>query len=326
MQDYSAMHPKLEQARIFNGGQEIESAPRAPGVYRFYNNDEALLYIGKSIDIGNRLRSHFGDARAPGRQQSMMSAVRRIDCELTAGELGALLLENAAIKAEKPLYNRRQRRLRALWTLRLEENVDGFLTLVPSNFSPGGERLESVYGLYRSPKHIDTALRSRVRDNGLCLRVLGLERGRGPCFQHQLGRCRGACAGKDSAAAHNARLLNAIADQRIAAWPFPGPVLLHEERDHGAPVSQPRRQFHLLHHWAYLGSFNTRRGALKAASAGSRGSFDRDAYRIALAALRKGQCEPLDALTGEALENRLLRPALLSSYTATTATTATTST
>lgn len=303
--DYPTTHPAIGQAVITCNDTELDRPPHAPGVYRFFNAESALLYVGKSIDLSNRIRSHFSDARDPGRQQSMMSAVRRIDCQLTAGETGALLIENDAIKAEMPLYNRRQRRIRTLWTLRLTENTEGFLTLVPSEFCAGGERRESVYGLFRSRHHIDTAVRSLVRDEGLCLRALGFERGRGPCFQHQIGRCRGACAGHEGPATHNPRLLALLEQQQIAAWPFEGAVLLHEERKGKGAPAQPRRHYHLLNHWSYQGSFTQHRSARAMAQRAPERVFDRDTYRIALAALRRGDGEVVDAASGAPLHNPL---------------------
>lgn len=309
MNEYAAMAPSLSQATVTCAEQVLECAPHCPGVYRFFNDAAALLYVGKSIDIATRLRSHFGDAREPGRQHRMMSAVSRIDCQLTAGEVGALLIENAAIKAEKPLYNRRQRRNRKLWTLRLTEDVSGFLQLVPSDFCPGGERYESVFGLFRSRHHIETAMRSLTREQGLCMRVLGMEKGQGACFQHQIGRCRGACAGEEEADAHNARLLTALEQQRIAAWPFEGPVLLHEASESKGIPGQPRRHYHLLNHWSYQGSFENRRSAIAAARKRPSLVFDRDAYRIALAALHRDCCDILDGSTGESLNNPLVHGA-----------------
>jgi excinuclease Cho len=307
--DHEVMSPSPDQAVVTCADGELLRAPHCPGVYRFYNGDNALLYVGKSIDIATRVRSHFGDAREPGRQQQMMRAVRRIDCQLTAGETGALLLENAAIKEELPLYNRRQRRNRKLWTIRLSEDVSGFLRVVPSDFCPGGERFEAVFGLFRSRQHIDTALRTLARDQRLCLRVLGAERGRGPCFQHQIGRCAGACAGREDPQAHNSRLLEALERQRIAAWPFAGPVLLHEASTGTLTPGQPRRHYHLLHHWSYQGSFENRRSAGAAARRGPPLVFDRDAYRIVLSALRQNRCELLGALDGGTLDNPLQRSA-----------------
>lgn len=303
------MHIDRSKTRFSCGGKAIEAAPRCPGVYRFFSDDDALLYVGKSIDIGTRLGSHFADAKDPGRQQRMMAAVRRVDCQLTSGEVGALLIENAAIKAETPLYNRRQRRSRKLWTQRLQEDIEGFLQVVPSDFCPAGERIESVFGLFRSRKHIDESLRSLARDQGLCLRMLGAERGRGPCFQYQIGRCSGACAGQETAADHNARLLAALEQQRIAAWPFPGPVLLCEQRSRASPYDgkdgplQPKQQFHLLHHWSYLGTYERRDRARQAAKKDRDLIFDRDTYRIAIRALRLSDGALLDGISGEQLAN-----------------------
>lgn len=297
------MLPRREHTLFSCNGDALDAAPRCPGVYRFFSADDVLLYIGKSIDIGTRLNSHFTDARDPGRQQRMMTAVHRVDCQLTAGEVGALLIENAAIKAETPLYNRRQRRSRKLWTQRLQEDAQGFLQVVPSDFCPAGERIESVFGLFRSRQHIDSNLRALAREQGLCLRMLGAERGRGPCFSQQIGRCRGACIGLETPASHNQRLLAALERGRIAAWPFPGPVILLEERDRQQHGAQPRRQFHLLHHWSYLGSFERRDVARRAAAHDVELIFDRDTYRIAVRALRDATCPLLAQDAKTVLDN-----------------------
>lgn len=284
-------------------GTHLDAAPRCPGVYRFYSEDSVLLYIGKSIDIATRLNSHFNEAREAGRHQRMMSAVDCVDCELTAGDAGAQLLENAAIKKENPLYNRRQRRQRKLWTQRLMEDVEGFLRIVPSDFCPAGERIDDVFGLFRSKHHIDSSLRSIAREHKLCLRMLGAERGTGPCFQHQIGRCGGACCGKESPSAHNARLLQALEKQRIAAWPFPGAILLEEQNETQQHPLQPKRQFHVLNHWSYQGSFPRRDRARQAASKAHDLVFDRDTYRIALRLLRQDHCQILSSSDASILEN-----------------------
>ncbi|MEM1401818.1 MAG: GIY-YIG nuclease family protein [Pseudomonadota bacterium] len=295
--------PNRNQAQVLCAGEAQEKAPRCPGVYRFFSNEDVLLYVGKSIDIRTRLNSHFTDAKQPGRHQQLMGSVRRVECELTAGETGALLIENAAIKGEAPLYNRRQRRSRKLWTQRLQQDNHGFLQVIASDFCPSGRRNESVFGLFRSRHHLEERLRSIAREQRLCLRVLGYDRGRGPCFQHQLARCAGACAGAETAQAHNERLLASLESQRIAAWPFPGPVLLEEERRERLHEQQPKRQFHVLDNWSYLGTFNRRDQALHTARADKALSFDRDSYRIAFRAFRDDACAVLDGATGESLHN-----------------------
>lgn len=124
--------PKTTQRITFSrAGESIDSLPRCSGVYRFFNAEEALLYIGKSVDIHSRVAQHINEGRKPGRHQRLMSQVAHIDCQLTAGEIGALLIENAAIKSEVPLFNRRQRQLRRLWTIQLKLSKAGFCNRLP---------------------------------------------------------------------------------------------------------------------------------------------------------------------------------------------------
>ncbi len=283
-----------------------DALPRFSGVYRFFGEGDELLYIGKSIDIRSRISAHYQEARHPGRHQRIMQQVRRIDCTATAGELGALLIENAAIKSESPLYNRRQRQVRRLWTLQLRAAATGFLQPHATDFLPEAERSHDCYGLYHNKRHIETTLRRHARDNGLCLQILGLEKGRGPCFQYQLRRCDGACAGEESVEAHNARLLGILDSERIAAWPYPGPILLQEHNV--CPLTdQPAQQFHLINHWCYQGSYLSQDDARQYVDDQRRRLFDRDAYRLVLKALHGGSFALHDAQSGKPLTNPLKR-------------------
>ena len=299
------MMPELSELTITMGGKPLERLPRYSGVYRFFGRDGGLLYIGKSVDIHARVLSHINEGRKPGRHNRLMSDVRRIDCTPTAGEIGALLAENAAIKAETPMYNRRQRQMRKLWTLHLEQGEDGFLKPRAADFCPWSERAIDSYGLFHNKRHTDSSLRRHARDHGLCLRVMGLDKGKGPCFQFQLKRCDGACAGEESPEAHNARLLSALDRDRIAAWPFAGPLALKEYNLDPHP-GQPREQYHLINQWTYLGSFDDLDAARTALQQPAKTNFDRDAYRLLISALRRGRVEVLNAQSGEVVENPLL--------------------
>jgi hypothetical protein len=282
-------------------GAGADDLPACAGVYRFFDRGGALLYVGKSVDLRQRVASHLRAARSPGREQRMLHALERIDCEPCAGELGALLRENAAIKAELPLYNRRQRRPRRLWTLQLVPGPDGFLQPRPTCFHEGEALAGAPLGLYHSEQLAEERLRRLARREGLCARVLGLEGGRGPCFQYQLRRCRGACAGEEPAAAHNDRLRAVLAGQRLTAWPFEGGILLEERAARPLP-GQPRRQWHAVRDWSYQGSF-TRRDSARRAAGAPPGAVDRDAYHILLGALRRGSVALRAAATGEAIRN-----------------------
>jgi excinuclease Cho len=291
--------------KLYRAGIEIEALPRCSGVYRFYDEQGALLYIGKSVDIHSRVTQHFNEGRKPGRHQRLMSQVFRIDCELTAGEIGALLTENAAIKTEVPLFNRRQRRLRKLWTIMLSASKSGFLQPTAVDFAPAEARSTDTFGLYANKHRLITSLQNLARDHALCLRVMGIDRGTGPCFQHQLGRCDGACAGEESAVSHNTRLLDQLSQQRIAAWPFNGPVLLSERTIR--PVEhQPEEQFHLVDQWAWFGGFTSAESAADALQSLGPGTFDRDAYRLIYSAIFRGRVSLIDPQRQVEIVNPLL--------------------
>ena len=299
------MNAELETISLSIEGETTVKLPRCSGVYRFFNQSGSLLYVGKSVDIASRVGQHLNEGRKPGRHQRLMSQVSHIDCHLTAGEIGALLIENAAIKAEVPLFNRRQRQLRRLWTIQLTTSKDGFFQPNAIDFAPIGNRDIDTFGLFANKHRITTTIQNLARDHALCLRVMGLDRGKGACFQHQLGRCDGACTGKESIPSHNARLLDHLDRQRIAAWPFSGPILLAEETIR--PIDeQPAQQYHLVDQWAWQGCFATAEQATATLQEPSSVAFDRDAYRLIYSALFKGRVALRDARDHKLLVNPLL--------------------
>ena len=71
----------------------VDELPEAPGVYRFFGEAGALIYVGKANNLRERVLSHFMAAGRDAKSQRLSSQVRDIEWTETAGELGALLLE-----------------------------------------------------------------------------------------------------------------------------------------------------------------------------------------------------------------------------------------
>lgn len=257
----------------------LDTLPASPGVYRFWGERGELLYIGKSINIRQRVRTHFHNT-AP-RARRMCSQTRHIDFTETAGELGALLLENQEIKQRQPIFNRRQRRYRQLQTWLLTPVDQGFL--VPQRYQPDPMQplwQQDCYGVFRSPRQAQHALEHWVKTYQLCPKICGLEQGQGPCFSFQLGRCRGACCGKESADEHNQRLTDALTEHQIQAWPFQGTLVIHEQ-------GEGREDFHLIHQWCHVGTL-PHPPAQHDLSHGADHCFDLDSYRMLLLFLNRG--------------------------------------
>ena len=229
----------------------LEGVPDCPGVYRFYGVNDLPLYIGKSVNLRERVRSHFSSDYRHSNDQRLSAEIRRLDWTETAGELGALLLEASLVKDVAPLHNAKLRRRRATCFARLAslrdppELVD--FDDIDWESRPAGA--DTLYGPFASPRAFRDLLESLAPEHGLCWRQLGWEKRGGPCFARQVRRCRGACVGEESPEAHHTRLATALAPWRMPEWPFEGPVAIIE-RD----IARGREEAHVAHHWRYLGT------------------------------------------------------------------------
>ena len=83
----------------------IKNLPKQPGVYRYYDKDGKLLYIGKAKNLKNRVSSYFINKDHSFRIQLMVRKIFNIEYSIVSTERDALLLENALIKELQPKYN-----------------------------------------------------------------------------------------------------------------------------------------------------------------------------------------------------------------------------
>jgi DNA polymerase-3 subunit epsilon len=262
----------------------LDDIPDAPGVYLFYGDNDALLYVGKSVHLRQRVLSHFSADHRIYKDMRITSEIRRLEWRETAGEIGALLLEAQLIKDLQPIHNRVLRRQKELCAWQLRPNAAGVLqpVLAYADEEDFG-RAERLYGLFKSRRKAETALRELAEAHQLCLVMLGLENrthsGK-PCFAHQLRRCRGACIGAEPAALHQARLEAALASLKVKAWPYAGPIGLIESSADG------RQDIHVVHNWCYLGTARSEDELWRVLSdMPTRPAFDLDTYKILIRAL-----------------------------------------
>jgi DNA polymerase III subunit epsilon len=222
-----------------------DDLPEAPGVYRFFGDADALLYVGKAKNIRSRVLSHWQNATRDARAQRLGEETRRVDWIETAGELGALLAEARLVREMKPLHNRQLRGSRQVFTWVVAD--DGASPeLAPMDQLPLTFESSDAFGLYRSEGAAKKALREVALEHSLCLKVLGLEASLGSCFALQLGRCGGACVGKEDLRLHAARLKIALASERVLGWPYRGAVGIRERSPRGI------EQLHIIDSWRHV--------------------------------------------------------------------------
>ena len=261
--------PHLERAAI-------DAIPEAPGVYLLYGEGPAPLYIGKSVNMRQRVLQHFSADLRSEKEAHLAREVRRVEWQRTAGELGALLREAKLVKALAPAYNRHLRRPDGLCGF----VFDGTRLRLARADEIDAETLPLVHGLFRSRRAALDALRALADAHRLCLQTLGFDETNrsGACFRHQLGRCAGVCAGRENVHLHHARLAAALLVHRAAPWPHRGPLGVVERGLDGETT-----EVHVIDRWCYLGTAtnDAEVSELVASSRGSRSAvFDYDHYRI----------------------------------------------
>ena len=82
-----------------------DSLPNESGVYRYFNKENEIIYIGKAKDLKKRVSSYFHSHDHSGRIQIMIKNIARLEFTIVETEQDALLLENALIKEHQPRYN-----------------------------------------------------------------------------------------------------------------------------------------------------------------------------------------------------------------------------
>ena len=181
---------------MFNVEEELKKLPRKPGVYIMRDDKDVILYVGKAINLHNRVRSYFREniGRGPAIDQ-MVSLIARFEYIVTDSELEALVLENNLIKENSPKYN----------TLLKDDKTYPYIKVTVGEdyprilFSRTMKKDKSRYfGPYTSAAAVkDTIeLLNKLYQLRTCNRVLprdtGLER---PCLNYHIKQCLAPCQG-----------------------------------------------------------------------------------------------------------------------------------
>jgi DNA polymerase III subunit epsilon len=179
------------------------------GVYYFHNSLGNVIYVGKAIDIKKRILQHFAiTVKGTRTGIQLKNEIADISYESTGSELVALLLESDEIKKIKPIYNVMQKRGRAIPYYGIFKKYDpfGYVNLCIEKLKEGDE---PIYTADNISSARDT-MYQMIEKYNLCLAKCDLHKIGGPCFDHQLHKCKGACIGMEDAESYNLRAFEAI--------------------------------------------------------------------------------------------------------------------
>jgi DNA polymerase III subunit epsilon len=185
--------------------QMIENLPRKTGVYYFLDENQKIIYIGKSKDIRQRVISHLNKINSK-KSLEMVGQIADIAYEITGSELLALLKESEEIKTHKPLFNRQQRRCIYNYGLFSYTDEKGYLCLKLDKTNNGSLPHTSFANLEKGKDF----LYNLTNKFNLCQNLTGLYATNSACFQFAVKQCGGACIGKEDPSDYNLRAVEAI--------------------------------------------------------------------------------------------------------------------
>ncbi|MGI5270662.1 DEDD exonuclease domain-containing protein [Nonomuraea sp. CA-218870] len=175
-----------------------ESVPHAPGVYFFEDERGEILYIGKSTNLRNRVRSYFTAGETRPRIREMIGIAERVRHIVCATALEAEVRELRLIGGAKPRYNRRSRFPEKVVWLKLTQEPFPRLSIVREVKDDGAAYL----GPFSSTRLADDARNALHEAVPLrqCTQPISLRTRRAACVLHEMGRCGAPCEGKQSQA------------------------------------------------------------------------------------------------------------------------------
>ena len=193
----------MEVTRYIPG--EVKKMPKKPGVYRFYNSQGKVIYVGKAKSLRSRVSSYFNDLSGHNRKTArMVTEIAHIEFTMVNSEFDALLLENSLIKEFQPKYN----------ILLKDDKSFPYIIITHERFP----RIYSTrrvirsqgkyYGPYTSVRAMKAVLELfrnlyYVRTCNLNLSEANIANKKFKvCLEYHIGRCKGPCVGLQTEATY----------------------------------------------------------------------------------------------------------------------------
>jgi excinuclease ABC subunit C len=187
--------------------ETIRNLPSAPGVYRYFNAADELVYVGKAKNLKSRVSSYFVKSNDKSRKtRQLVREIRRIEYTVVNSEFDALLLENNLIKQHQPRYN----------ILLRDDKTYPYLCITNEPFPrliPTRKRIEgrgTYFGPYASVKAMKTVLELvrrlyTIRTCKYALTPENIARKKfRVCLEYHIKNCKGPCEGLQTATDYDA--------------------------------------------------------------------------------------------------------------------------
>lgn len=203
------LHPNLDLA-------ELDEIPDKTGVYRFYNEVNQLVYVGKSKHIRRRINQHLKNTKS-SKGVSLLKEIARIEYEITGSELIASILELGLINKFQPSFNapfRKSKYTYGLYDYKDERGYHRFFIGLTSKFT------EVPLMAYVTKKEAVNHLLLLVEKFNLCQKLCELYISNTSCLQYTSGECKGACIQEELASTYNIKAQSLIDEVLLVGQNF----------------------------------------------------------------------------------------------------------
>jgi excinuclease ABC, C subunit len=184
---------------------QLKSLSSEPGVYRYYDKDNQLLYVGKAKNLKNRVMSYFHKPSSNYRLQIMVRKIHRLETTIVPSEYDALLLENNLIKEHQPFYNILLKDDKSYPWICIKNEPFPRIFLTRKVVKDGSE----YFGPYAKIKPAKVLLEIikeiyKIRTCTLDLSETKINQGKYKvCLEYHIRNCEGACEGLETEEHYN---------------------------------------------------------------------------------------------------------------------------
>lgn len=186
--------------------EQVAALPHKPGVYRFYDKTDTIIYVGKAKDLRKRVSSYFNrDRYESGKTAMLVRKIVSVKHIVVSNEYEALLLENSMIKEHQPKYNIQLRDDKTYpWICIKKER---FPRIFPTrNVIKDGSEYFGPYANVKKMKGVLEIVQKihKVRTCNLALTDQNIQNGKFKiCLEYHIGNCLGPCEGNQTEASYN---------------------------------------------------------------------------------------------------------------------------
>ncbi len=183
---------------MFDIEEELKKLPQKPGVYLMKNEKEEIIYVGKAVNLKNRVRQYFQNSKNQlPKVQAMVQHIKEFEYIITDSELEALLLECNLIKKYRPFYNVLLKDDKAYPYIKITNEAFPRILMTRKMQKDKAKYFGPITDVFAVKETIDTI--HKLWPIRKCKRNLPKDIGKDrPCLHYHIGQCSAPCDGKIS--------------------------------------------------------------------------------------------------------------------------------